>query len=281
MKKVIGTTVLLATGLIANGDIYLNSGVKSYSHSKTKVDGKTNSVGTSYQYKQNFINLNYTKDMVNREHPKTKKSIEQLNVKKYNFNYKYTINDALRVKASYIKILDNLAPTDQGKVYGLGVKYNFMKGLGTSFDLYKSDYKTFDVNQYDFSIFKGFKIGDIQSKFTLLVKKIEIDGEKYAGYSFQEKDYLTTAIKLNGSYNGYVGGLATFFGKRAFTILKDGAKVQHHAMEQDKTYMLSFGKKFQNFDLIASYSFQNGKELPENQEDVDTKITSILLKYKF
>ena len=122
----------------------------------------------------------------------------------------------------------------------------------------------------------------IFEKFTLLVKKIQIDGEKYAGYSFEEKDYLTTAIKLNASYNGYVGGLATFFGKRAFTILKGGAKVQHHAMEQDKTYMLSFGKKLTYmFYLIASYSFQNGKELPENQEDVDTKVTSVLLKYKF
>jgi len=64
-------------------------------------------------------------------------------------------------------------------------------------------------------------------------------------------------------------------------VLKDGTKVQHHAMEQDKTYMISFGKKFKNFDLIASYSYQNGKELPEKQDDVDTKVTSLMLKYKF
>ena len=78
-----------------------------------------------------------------------------------------------------------------------------------------------------------------------------------------------------------MAGVATFFGKRAFTVLKNGTKVQHQAMEQDKTYMVSVGKKFKDFDLIAKYSFQNGTELPENQDDVDTKVTSLMLKYKF
>jgi hypothetical protein len=281
MKKAIGSTVLLAMALSANGDIYLNSGVKDYSNSKTKVDGKTNTVGFDYKYKQNSVNINYAKDEVDRIHPMTKKSIEQLNVKKYNLNYKYQIDDALSVKASYIKIIDNIAPTDQGRIYGIGAKYNFIKGFGSSFDVYKSDYESFNVNQYDVSIFKGFKIGKVKSKLTLLAKKIQIDGEKYGNYSFEDKDYFTTGIKINSTYNGYVGGVGAFFGKRVFTVLKDGAKVQHHAMEQDKTYMLSLGKKFKNFDVIATYSFQNGTELPENQDDVDTKVTSLMLKYKF
>ena len=281
MKKIILSTIVSVIVLNANNNVYLNTGVKDYSNSKTKVDGITNNIGINYKYKNSYINLNYTKDEVNREHPVTKKSIEQLNVKKYNLNYRYKFDDKLSLKTSYIKILDNLAPTDQGKIYGLGVKYNYFKGVGTSFDIYRSDYKNFNVNQYDLSIFKGFKIGAIKSKITLIAKKIEIDGKKYGNYSFKDKDYLTTGIKLNGSYNGYVGGIGAFFGKRAFAVLKDGTKVQHHAMEQDKTYMISFGKKFQNFDLIASYSFQNGKELPENKNDVDTKVTSLMLKYKF
>jgi len=281
MKKVIGSTLLLAVVLSANGDVYLHSGVKNYSNSKTKVDGIINIVGFDYKHNQSSININYAKDEVKREHPLTKKSIEQLNVKKYNFNYKYKIDDALSLKASYIKIIDNLAPTDQGKVYGIGTKYRFMKGFGGSLDIYQSDYKTFDVNQYDLSLFKAFKIGDVKSKVTLIAKKIEIDGDKYGSYTFKDKDYFTTGIKINSMYNGYVGGIATFFGKRVFSVLDNGKKVQHHAMEQDKTYMLSLGKKFKNFDVIASYSFQNGKELPEKQNDVDTKVTSLLLKYKF
>jgi len=281
MKKTILSTMLLTLALNANSDIYLNTGIKDYSNSKTKVDGKTNNVGINFNYQNSYINLNYMKDEVNKEHPVTKKSMEQLNVKKYNINYKYKVNDKLSLKANYIKIIDNLAPTDQGKIYGLGVKYNYFKGLGTSFDVYRSDYNNFNVNQYDLSIYKGFKIGEIKSKVTLIAKKIEIDGDKYGNYIFKDKDYLTTGIKLNGSYNGYVGGIGAFFGKRIFSVLKDGTKVQHHAMEQDKTYMISFGKKFKNFDLIASYSYQNGKELPEKQDDVDTKVTSLMLKYKF
>jgi len=281
MKKTILSTMLLTLALNANSDIYLNTGIKDYSNSKTKVDGKTNNVGINFNYQNSYINLNYMKDEVNKEHPVTKKSMEQLNVKKYNINYKYKVSDKLSLKANYIKIIDNLAPTDQGKIYGLGVKYNYFKGLGTSFDVYRSDYNNFNVNQYDLSIYKGFKIGEIKSKVTLIAKKIEIDGDKYGNYIFKDKDYLTTGIKLNGSYNGYVGGIGAFFGKRIFSVLKDGTKVQHHAMEQDKTYMISFGKKFKNFDLIASYSYQNGKELPEKQDDVDTKVTSLMLKYKF
>lgn len=163
----------------------------------------------------------------------------------------------------------------------MGLKYNYIKGFGGSVDIYRSDYKDFNVNQYDLSIYKGYKIWDVKSKVTVIVKKINIDGEKYGNYTFKEKDYLTTGIKLNTSYHGYVGGIGAFFDKRAFAVLKDGTKVQHHAMAQDKTYMASFGKKFQNFDLIVLYSFQNGKELPEKQENVDTKVTSLMLKYKF
>jgi len=281
MKKVILSTVLSAVVLSANGDVYVNSGVKDYKNSKTKVDGKTNTLGINYKYKRNTLHLNFAKDEVNREHPMTKKSIETLKVKKYNLNYQYDVNHDLSVKTSYIKIIDNLAPTDQGKIYGIGAKYNLKKGFGTSFDIYRSDYKNFDVNQYDLSVFKGFKIGSVKSKVTIIAKKIDIDGDKYGNFTFKDKDYFTTGVKLNTMYDGYFGAVGAFFGKRIFTVLKNGTKVQHHAMEQDKTYMASFGKKFKNFDLMLSYSYQNGKELPEKQNDVDTKVASLMLKYKF
>ncbi|MEA3314672.1 MAG: hypothetical protein U9Q30_02285 [Campylobacterota bacterium] len=281
MKKIILNTIILSTIVNANSDIYLTTSIKDYSNSKTKIDGKTNNLGINYKYTNSYINLNYTKDEVNRKHPISKNNIEALDVDKYNLNYKYKVNNKISLKLNYIKIIDNLAPTDQGKIYGAGLKYNFIKGLETSLDIYKSDYKTFDVNQYDLSIYKGFKIKDIKSKITLIAKSIKIDGDKYGNFTFKDKEYFTTGIKLNSLYNGYLAGVGVFFGKRAFAVLKDGQKVQHHAMEQDKTYMGSFGKKFKNFDLIASYSYQNGKELPENQDNVDTKVTSLMLKYKF
>jgi hypothetical protein len=153
--------------------------------------------------------------------------------------------------------------------------------LGVTADLYKSDYKTFDVNQYDLGVFKGFKIGEIQGKASLMLKSIQIDGNKYGTYTFKDKEYQTTSLNLQGSYRGFFGGIGAFFGKRMFAVLDDGNSVQHHAMEQDKTYMATIGKKIENFDIALHYSFQNGKELPEGRDDVDTKVTSLMLKYKF
>ena len=281
MKKIILSTILCGIVLNANSNVYVNSGIKDYSNSKTKVDGITKNIGTTHSYKNSSINVNYLNDRVNRINPITKQPIEQLNVKKYNLNYKYIINDKINMKTSFIKIIDNLATTDQGKIYGIGSSYKIQKGLVVKADIYKSDYETFNVNQYDLSLIKGFKVGDFKSKATLILKSINLDGDKYGTYTFIDKNYTTIGMKLNSSYNNFLVSVGAFFGKRIFTVLNDGQKVQHHAMEQDKTYMLSFGKKFNNFDLMASYSYQNGKELPENKDDVDTKVTSLMLRYKF
>lgn len=281
MNKLLLSCVSSAILVSANNEIYLNSGKKDYSNSKTKVDGTTYNIGTIHSYKNSIIQLNYLQDSVNRKHPTTKKSINTLHVKKYNLNYKYNFDTNFTLKTSYIKILDNLAPTDQGKVYGVGGKYTINKGLVVTLDYYKSDYQQFNVNQYDFSVFKGFKIGDTQVKATVIAKVIDISGHNYANYTFKDKDYFSTGVKLGMNYHGYLAGVGAFFGKRIFTVMDDGNKVQHHAMQQDKTYMLSFGKRFKNFDVTAKYSYQNGKELPEKQTNVDTKVTSLLIKYKF
>jgi hypothetical protein len=281
LKKLLLSSLVCTGILTANSDIYLEAGKKDYSNSKTKIDGTVYTVGTTHNYENSTIQLNYQTDSVDREHPVTHKSIDTLHVKKYNLNYKYNFDENFSLKTSYIKILDNLAPTDQGKVYGLGGAYNINKGLGITLDYYKSDYEQFNVNQYDLSVFKAFKIGETKLKATVIAKIIDIDGDKYSTYSFEDKDYFTTGVQLGANYHGFIAGVGAFFGKRMFTVMADGNKVQHHAMEQDKTYMVSVGKKFKNFDIIAKYSYQNGKELPENQDDVDSKVTSLMFKYKF
>ena len=265
----------------ANSDISVVGGVKDYSNSKTKVDGKYYGVGASHKYADSKVVFGYSKHDTDRENPVTKAPLTALEIKKYNLNYSYNVNEKLTMKAGYIKILDNLAPTDQGKVYGIGATYRLSKGFGIGADIYKSDYEQFDVNQYDLSVFKGFKIGDIKAKATVIAKAIKIEGDKYGSYTFKDKDYFTTGLKLGMSYNGYSAGIGTFLGKRLFTVLGNGQKVQHHAMEQDRTYMLSLGKKFKDFNIALKYSFQNGNELPENRDDVDQKVTSFMIKYRF
>jgi hypothetical protein len=281
MKKTLFIILLLSSMVYANTQLSYEYGNKDYNNSMTKIDGKVQNINYKYFDKKQELNLSMQSDNVNRKHSITNVSLPSLDVEKYSAKYSYNLNNVLALKGSFIKIIDNLAPTDQGKIYGVGATYNISKALISSINYYKSDYKDFDVNQYDISLSKAFKINDLKLKATILAKKIDIDGNKYGAYTFKDRDYFTTGLKLAGNYNGFITGFATFFGERIFTVLDDGMKVQHHAMQQDKTYMFSFGKKFKNFDIIAKYSYQNGKELPENRDDVDTKVTSILFSYKF
>ena len=279
MKKIILGSLSIASLLLANNELSINSSNKNYTNSKTKVDGKNLNLNFTHKYKSGNFTLGYNKDDVDRVHaPSNNKT---LHVKKYNLLYNYNYSQKTNVKASYIKIVDNLAPTDQGKIYGLGAGYKLGKGMMAKVDMYKSNYPAFDVNQYDISLIKGFKSGDMKGKVSICGKSIKIDGDKYGSYTFKDKDYFTTAVKIGLAQNGYFGGVGAFFGKRMFAVLDNGQKVQHHAQEIEKTYMASFGKKFKNFDIIAKYSVMNGNELPEGRNDVDTKVVSIGLKYKF
>jgi len=281
LKKIILTTLLLSTLVMAQNSFTYKYSKKDFSNSATKLEGKIQDLGINLSVKQHQFSLGYINDKVDREHYMSHNTLESLDVKKYNLKYENKINEALSLKANYIKIIDNLAPTDQGKIYGLGAKYNINKGLELAVDLYKSDYKTFDVHQYDFSLSKKLKINNLKVKVSAIVKSINIDGEKYGSYSFDDKDYLTAGLKVNANYNSYLLGAQAFFGKRVFTVFNDGTKVQHHAMEQDKRYMISLGKKFKDFDVVLAYLYQNGKELPENKDDVDTSVTTLAFKYNF
>jgi len=282
LKKILLGSLVLSGLLYANNSsITYGYAIKDYSNSASKIDGKVNFLGISHKMSNHKLSLGYQGDNVDRTlHPISRVN-RDLDVEKYNAKYIYRFNNKFNLKASYIKIIDNLAPTDQGKIYGFGGNYIIANSLNTTLDIYKSDYKNFDVNQYDISISKGFKIDNLKLKATLITKKIDIDGKSYGRYNFEDKDYFTTGLKLGVNYNNYVGGVGAFFGKRVFTVLDGGTKVQHHAMQQDKTYMLSFGKKFKDFDIIGKYTYQNGKELPENKDDVDTKVISLFFTYKF
>jgi len=76
------------------------------------------------------------------------------------------------------------------------------KRLTIGLDIYKRDYETFDVNQYNFTLSKGFKFDDLKLKATVIAKKININGSKYGGYIFKDKDYFNLA-KYELIFNGF------------------------------------------------------------------------------
>jgi hypothetical protein len=281
MKKHI-LLLSVATALVANTEFTINSGKKDYTNSKTKTDGTTTNIKVSHKYENGKVIANFSKDRVDREHPMTKKPIETLEVEKYNINYNHKISQKLTLKTNYIKIIDNLAPTDQGKVFGIGASYKIKKGLGSNFKVYRSDYKTFNVNQYDIAVSKAYKLENRKLKLGVKLSSINIDGNKYGSYTFKDTSYQTTTISLKcNNTNGMRAKVGMILGDRMFSVLGDGQKVQHHAAEFSKTYMLGLGKKFGAFDLGLNYSVSKFDELPEEQKNVDMKVTSFVLNYKF
>lgn len=281
MKRIFFTTAFLASSLLANSEISTNYTYKDYDNSKTKTNGKT----LDYRFLHNFENsqivINYEDSLTKRENEITKAKLTSLEVEKLSMKYLYHISADLSFKTSFINIEDNLAPTDDGKIYGLGLIKSINSSTEIKVDTYLSDYEDFNVNQYDLTFVKRFKFNEINFMGQTGIKYIDINGSKYGNYILKDNYYTSYFLNLNANYNGFIFGLGFMDGDRLFAVQEDGLKVEHHALEQSKTYMISLGKKFKDIDLISRYIYSKSDELPENRDNVRSKFVSIGFNYKF
>lgn len=281
MKKVLVTTTLLSSYLLANSEISTYYTYKDYDNSKTKTEGKTLDYRFLYNFHNSELTINYEDSLTKRENELTKIKMTSLEIEKLSMKYLYHISNDLSIKTSFINIEDNLAPTDNGKVYGFGFNKNIDSSNQIKLDTYLSDYEDFNVNQYDFTFIKKFRFENINFQAQTGIKYIDINGEKYQNYILEDNYYMSYFLNLNANYNGFILGLGVINGDRLFSVQEDGLKVEHHALEQNKTYLVSLGKKFQNIDVITKYIYSNSKELPENRDDVSSKFFTFGLNYKF
>ena len=281
MKRIFLTSAFLSSCLLANSEISTNYTYKDYENSKTKTQGKTLDYRFLHNFENSQITVNYEDSLTKREKEITKAKLTSLEVEKLSMKYLYNISDVLSFKTSFINIEDNLAPTDDGKIYGLGLIKNMNSSTGIKIDTYLSDYEDFNVNQYDLTFVKKFKLDNINLEAQLGSKYININGQNYGNYILKDNYFLSYFLNLNANYNGFIFGLGFMNGDRLFAIQEDGLKVEHHALEQNKTYMVSLGKKFKNIDLISRYIYSNSNELPENRNDVKSQFVSLGLNYKF
>ena len=281
MKKVLVTTALLSSYLLANSEISTYYTYKDYDNSKTKTEGKTLDYRFLHNFQNSELTINYEDSLTKRENELTKIKMTSLEIEKLSMKYLYHISNDLSIKTSFINIEDNLAPTDNGKVYGFGFNKNIDNSNQIKLDTYLSDYEDFNVNQYDFTFIKKFRFENINFQAQTGIKYIDINGEKYQNYILEDNYYMSYFLNLNANYNGFILGLGVINGDRLFSVQEDGLKVEHHALEQNKTYLVSLGKKFQNIDVITKYIYSNSKELPENREDVSSEFFTLGLNYKF
>ncbi len=253
---------------------------KSFTNSKQKDDGITYGVGVDVHYKHSAYKITYEHTDTNTKQPPLP---YDLKIDKLFLKYGYEFNDTFGVNLNYISILnDNLAITDGGKIYGLGFSYNHLEHLSSNFTQYLSEYDDFNIYQSDLRIDYDTHLGKVHMKISSITKYIIVDEENPNGFTKNaEDDYLTTGIKLHAHYKTYHFGAGAYFGKRVFAIMDDGFKVQHHAMEINKTYALGVGKVFLPFIVRFQYVFQEATELSIQNPGVKVDMFRLVGNYKF
>ena len=124
--------------------------------------------------------------------------------------------------------------------------------------------------------------GRIKSRSAIIAKQINIhECESGAICSNAKNSYFTPGLMQSLSYEGYYAQVGAFFGKRVFAVMHDGFRVQHHAMEFNKTMMAAVGKKFGPFDLMFRYVYLEAEELPMKNSGVEVRNSVVSLGYRF
>ena len=283
MKKI--NAILLSTLLCAtlsakeeeqhehdgSNNIKINYETLDFSNSKKKEDGQRYGVEIDHEDAHHHLQLYYEKTKTNT----TKIVPKDLDVNKYTLKYQYKFSPKERVSLSYAQIDDNIMKeTNGGHIYGVGYSKN---GLGLT--QYFSDYPHFDVYQSDLKY--SFKKEGI--KTTLIGKYIHLKDKDSNNFSKKAKEnYFTGGIKFHTHYKGFHLGAGAYMGKRIFAVMKEGFKVQHHAMEFKESYMVGVGHELgENMALHLRYGYHKAKEVPMNNDNVKVQNLSLDMVYKF
>ena len=253
---------------------------KTFSSSVQKEDGVVYGIGADVHYKNSEFKATYEYGDTNTKQPPLQ---EDLKMHKLFLRYAYLFNDSFKINVNYIDVLsDNIAITDGGKTYALGATYTLDKKICFNFTQFYTDYEDFNVYQSDLNLDFKTKINKLKIKLSSKTKYIKIDEENINGFTKNAEDsYLTSGFRLHLHQASYHFGLGAYFGKRAFAIMDDGFKSQHHAMEFDRTYAIGFGKNISNFVLRIQYVYQRATELPASNEGVEVSNTRVIANYKF
>jgi len=246
-----------------------------FENSKKKNDGKRYGIVLSHKTENANYQLAYDKTDTNTFQPPL---LSDLHVNKYYLKYTHKLDDKQFVSLSYATIDDNLMEAvDGGHIYGLGYKYGAF-----SLTQYVSDYDLFNVYQTDMEYMFKKRLGELFVSAKVLAKYIYLQDRESSAFSNNAKeDYLTPGFKLHAHYRSYHMGAGAYFGKRIFAVMNDGLKVQHHAMEFNKTYMIGLGKRINDLDISVKYVYQEATEIPIHNENVKVKNLIFQVGYRF
>ena len=276
--------ILLTTSLFAQMQEVIHSSVstyyetKNYTNSKQKTDASVYAVGADIHYKDTEYKFLYEDATATTKKPPLP---EDLETQKIFLRYIHSF-DNLTLNLNYINVLhDNLAITNHGQGYGFGLGYK-VKKLQGNFTQFYTHYDDFNVYQSDLKLDYKMKVNDVKLKLTSITKYIKIDEKNTNSLTKNAKDaYLASGINIGAKYKNYTAGAGAYFGKRTFAIMNEGFKVQHHAMEFDRTYAVGFGVDMSGLVLRAQYVYQRATELAQLNENVEVDIVRFIINYKF
>jgi hypothetical protein len=265
--------LLLTAAYAKDTTLKLTYGILDFDNSKKKDQGKRVGISLDYKQDKSLYQLLYEKTDTDTFQPPLTKDLK---VDKYYLKYSYRLDGAQTLSASYATIDDNLMKeTNGGAIYGLGYQYGMF-----GFTQYLSDYNHFNVYQSDLKYTFNRELNRIKINTTVIEKYIHLEDKESNDFSKNTKEnYLTTGVKMHVSYNTYHVGVGAFFGKRVFAVMNDGFKVQHHAMEFKETYMIGFGKHFDDIDIHVKYVYQKASEIPISNDNVKLQNVIVQLGY--
>ncbi len=252
----------------------------NFEHSKQKISGKVYGIGADMHYGVSEVRFAYEYGKTKTKQPPLD---DDLRVEKLFFLYKYTMSEQFALNLNYLTVLeDNIAITDGGDVYGAGVSYSPTKQWSINFTQYYTNYDDFDVYQSDLRLDYKRKFGVLKTKLTFENFFIGIDEENQNIFTENaKKSYFTSAFKFHAHYESWHFGTAAFFGKRVFAVMNEGFKLQHHAMEFDRTYVVGIGKNIAQAVVRMQYIYQRATELPSLSENVKVENIRLIFNYKF
>ncbi len=284
MKKILLSNILLSATLFAHStQTEINTYIESlnFKNSVQKSDGKVVGVGSNIKIEKSLYQFTYEHAKTNTKQPPLNKDLK---IDKLALKYSYEINNNWKVNLNYLNILsDNIAETSHGKAYGGGITYNFTQESSLNLTQFFIDYKHFNIHQTDIKFDQKIKINELKAKISIISKNIHLSDRDNQGFSVKAKeDYSIIGLKVHSHLKSYHLGFGAYYGKRAFAIMQDGFKIQHHAMEFDRTYAAGFGKTFNKLTLRLQYTYQRAIEIPlQNGKNVDVANTRVLVNYKF
>lgn len=253
--------------------------LKDFSSSLQKTDAKLYGIGLDLHKNNSAYKIVYEYGDTNTKQPPLAKDLE---VQKLYFHYEYHLKKSYLFSLHHIRIRDNIALTDGGKTYGIGVGYIKETMPKLYLNYYQTNYDDFKVSQSDLEIVFQKALGSLKLKLNAMISYIDIKERTFNSFTKNaQKSYLPTALKFHLHYKSYHFGLAGYFGKRVFSVMGEGYKIQHHAMEFSEIYSLGIGKGFNNYVVRLITSYQKAEELPKEHKGVEVKAMKVVMNYKF